>query len=105
MAERLEVLLQVERRSGRDRQEDFVAGKVEAGGIARVDASIPFIQDRELVRRMTGGGVEHQGMRPQVESILILYRDEAVRRDGAHRSEQVGLVVIHGLMRTRDELR
>src|SRR5437773_8109784 len=88
MAERLEVLLQVERRSGRDRHEDFVAGKVEAGGIARVDASIPFVEDRELVRRMTGGVVEHQGMRPQVESILILYRDEPVRRNRAHRRSE-----------------
>src|SRR5438046_10322330 len=105
MTERLEVLLQVERRSGRDRHEDFVAGKVEAGGIARVDASIPFIQDRELVRRMTGGVVEHQGMRPQVESILKLYRAEAVRRTRAHRAEQVRLVVIQGLVRTSDALR
>src|SRR2546427_476581 len=65
MAERLEVLLQVERRSGRDRHEDFVAGKVEAGGIACVDASIPFIQDRQLMGRMTGGSMS-QGWRPTV---------------------------------------
>src|SRR5467141_71811 len=54
MPERFEVLLQVERRRRRNRHEDFVARKVEAGGIARVDASVPFVQDRELVRRVTG---------------------------------------------------
>src|SRR5207247_10440774 len=101
MAERLEVLLQVERRSGRDRHEDLVAGKVEAGGVARVDASIPFIQDRELVRRMTGGVEGHQGMRAQVESVLILHRDEPVLGNRAHCADQVALVVIRGLLLAR----
>src|SRR2546421_3315078 len=98
MAERLEVLLQIERRSGRNRHEDFVAGKVEAGGIARVDASISFIQDCELVWRMTGGVEEDEGMRPQVESVLILDRDESVGSNRAHRAEQGCFVVIQGLV-------
>src|SRR6267143_1584277 len=67
MPERLEIFLQIERRGGGDRHEDLVARKVQAGGVARVDASVPFIQDRELVGGMTGGVIEDQGMLSQVD--------------------------------------
>src|SRR5688572_28819049 len=61
-SQRLQVLLEIERRRRGDRQEDLVAREVQAGRIARVHASIPLVQDRELVRRVAGRVEEDQGM-------------------------------------------
>src|SRR2546430_4027898 len=83
MAERLEVLFQVERRGGRDRHEDLVARKIEAGGVACVDAPVPFIQARELGWGMSGGVVEDQPMRPRSESVMSVHSPEAARGGGA----------------------
>src|SRR3989442_135917 len=101
----LEVFLQVEGGRRRDRHEDFVTGKVEACGIAGVHAAGVLIEDRELMGRVTRGIEEDQSVLPEFEALLILHRDESVRRNRTHRAEDMRLLGAERLPRARDEPR
>src|SRR3989441_2817646 len=101
----VEVFLQVEGRRRRDRHEDFVTGKVEARGVACVHAARVLVEDREFVRGVSGGIEEDEGGLPELEALLILDRHESVRRDRAHRAEDVRLLGTERPPRARDEPR
>src|SRR5712664_1584729 len=104
-SERLEVLLQVEGGSRRDRHEDFVTGEVEARGVAGVYTTVDFVKDCQLVRRMPRRVEEDERMLPEVESIAVLDGDQPVGRNRLHRPEDLRFGWPERLPGTRDEPR
>src|SRR3970040_756886 len=55
-AEHSEVLVEIEARGGRDRDQDLVPREVEARRVARVHASVLLVENRELVGGVARGG-------------------------------------------------
>src|SRR3990170_7755876 len=99
-----QVLIEVKARRGHDGDQDLVSGEKQTGRVARVDASVPFVEDRKLVRGVSRGVEEPQDAPAHIEGVSIANRPQSFLGNRDHRSE-LGGHCSQGLRRACYELR